>query len=136
MEIASRACLSSILVYQASLFSSSCLPGNRFAFSSKRFHLLQTPFHFSGKRFPLFPLAPNPFSLLRQAVSALFACLKPLFTSQASIFCSFRLPETPFHFSGKHFLLFSLAPNPFSLLRQAVSAPLGLQRTCPLVLLV
>ncbi|MBO7339857.1 MAG: hypothetical protein J6U66_07305, partial [Lachnospiraceae bacterium] len=60
-------------------------------------------------QFPLFPLAPYLFSLLKQAISALPACSKPLFTFQANIFCSFRLPETPFHFSGKHFLLFSLA---------------------------
>ncbi|MBQ6094999.1 MAG: hypothetical protein IJL09_06325, partial [Lachnospiraceae bacterium] len=85
--------------------------------------LLQTSFHFSGKQFSLLllawnpfcilkhvvSLAPNPFSLLRQAVSALFACSKPLFTSQANIFCSFRLPETPFHFSGKRFLPLLLA---------------------------
>ncbi|MBP5265061.1 MAG: hypothetical protein J6Z33_11945, partial [Lachnospiraceae bacterium] len=115
------ACPCSVFVSQASGFRFSCLPEFRF--------------HFSGKHFPLLLFACFPLSLLRQAFSVLFACLKStflfqanrfaclysVFASQASGYCLLCLPVFRFRFSGKRFLSSLLARVPFSLLRQAFS---------------
>ncbi len=120
-------CPKPVFTSQASAFRFSCLPVFRF--------------HFSGMHFPLLLFACFPFSLLRQAFSVLFACLKSTFLFQAnrfaclcSVFASqangyrlLRLPVFRFRFSGKRLLSSSLARVPFSLLRQAVSAFLA----CP-----